>query len=108
MPWPCPLESWATGWPVASLAGESLGLEWSTVANSLYVSGLAAIAAVVAALPVAILTIQYASRVSALLERITYVGFALPGIVIALALVFFGLTMLRLYIRPWACLSSPT
>ena len=72
------------------LAGESLGLAWSTVANSLYVSGLAAIAAVVAALPVAILTIRYASRVSALLERITYVGFALPGIVIALALVFFG------------------
>ena len=72
------------------LAGESLGPAWSTVANSLYVSGLAAIAAVVAALPVAILTIRYASRVSALLERITYVGFALPGIVIALALVFFG------------------
>ena len=70
--------------------GESLGLVWSTVANSVYVSGPAAAAAVVAALPVAILTIRYAGRVSALLERITYVGFALPGIVIALALVFFG------------------
>ena len=73
-----------------AMAGESLGLTWSAIANSVYVSALAALVAVVAALPVAILTIRYASRVSALLERITYVGFALPGIVIALSLVFFG------------------
>ena len=72
------------------MAGESLGLEWGTAVNSVYVSGLAALAAVVAGLPVAILVVRYASRVSALLERISYIGFALPGIVIALALVFFG------------------
>ena len=72
------------------LAGESLGLEWGNAFNSVYVSGLAAAATVIAALPVAILTVRYASPLSALLERVTYVGFALPGIVIALALVFFG------------------
>ena len=72
------------------LAGESLGLEWGNAFNSVYVSGLAAVATVIAALPVAILTVRYASPLSALLERVTYVGFALPGIVIALALVFFG------------------
>ena len=72
------------------LAGESLGLAWSTVANSMYVSGLAAAAAAIFAVPVAILTIRHAGLGSVVLERITYIGFALPGIVIALALVFFG------------------
>ncbi len=43
-----------------------------------------------AALPVAILAVRYSGRLSSLLERATYIGFALPGIVIALALVFFG------------------
>ena len=71
-------------------AGESAGLVGITVVNSLYVSGLAALAAVIAAVPVAVLTVRYAGPASALLERITYVGFALPGIVIALALVFFA------------------
>ena len=71
-------------------AGEPLLLLWGAARNSLYVSGLAAAAAVVAALPVAILAVRYSGRVGALLERVTYVGFALPGIVIALALVFFG------------------
>ena len=72
------------------MAGQSLGLEWSTIANSMYVSVLAALAAVLAAIPLAVLTVRYAGRISALLERITYVGFALPGIVIALAVVYFG------------------
>ena len=71
-------------------AGQSLGLEWSTVFNSLYVSLMATAAAVVAALPVAYLAVRYAGGWAAFLERISYIGFALPGIVIAIALVFFG------------------
>ena len=71
-------------------AGESAGLVGTTVVNSLYVSALAAVAAVIVALPVAVLTVRYAGHASALLERITYIGFALPGIVIALSLVFFA------------------
>ena len=55
------------------MAGQSLGLEWSTIANSMYVSVLAALAAVLAAIPLAVLTVRYAGRISALLERITYV-----------------------------------
>jgi iron(III) transport system permease protein len=72
------------------LTGESLGLSWNTVLNSVYVSGLAAVVSIAAALPIAIMSVRYAGRVSGLLERVTYIGFALPGIVIALALVFFG------------------
>ncbi len=72
------------------LAGESMDLVWSTAVNSVYVSALAAAACVVAALPVAVLSVRYASPASALLERATYLGFALPGIVVALSLVYFG------------------
>ncbi len=71
-------------------AGEPLLLLWGHARNSLYVSGLAAVVAVLAALPIAILTVRYPGRISGLLERLSYVGFALPGIVVALALVFFG------------------
>ncbi len=71
-------------------AGEPLRLVWSSALNSGYVSGLAAVVTALAALPVAVLAVRYSGRISGLLERTTYVGFALPGIVIALALVFFG------------------
>ena len=72
-------------------AGESLGFQWSAAWNSLHVSGIAAVAAVGAALPIAVLAVRYPGRITALLERVTYLGFALPGIAVALALVFFAI-----------------
>jgi iron(III) transport system permease protein len=72
------------------VSGEPLLILWGAARNSLYVSVLAAVIAVAAALPVATLTVRYPGLFTGLLERVTYVGFALPGIVIALALVFFG------------------
>jgi iron(III) transport system permease protein len=71
-------------------AGEPLDLVWSAAWNSLYSSALAAALAVLAALPVAILSVRFRSRVSSVFEGITYAGYALPGIVIALALVRFA------------------
>lgn len=71
-------------------AGEPLNLVWEAVRNSVYIAALAAVAAVVAALPVAALTVRHPGILSGFLERLSYVGFALPGIAIALALVFFG------------------
>lgn len=71
-------------------AGEPLLLLWGDAWNSLYVSGLAALATIAAAFPVAALEVRYPGLLSSLLERITYVGFALPGIAVALGLVFFG------------------
>jgi len=58
--------------------------------NSVYVSGLTAIAAILAALPISIYAIRYPKRLSSLFERMTYLGSGLPGIVVALSLVFFG------------------
>lgn len=78
-------------WLVRGLAeGEPLRLVWRAAWHSVYVSGLAAGVAALAALPVAMLAVRYAGRVSGLVERMTYLGYALPGIVLALALVFFG------------------
>ena len=63
---------------------------WVRAWNSLLVSGLAAAATVAAALPVALLAVRYPGPMARLLERVSYVGFALPGIAVALALVFLG------------------
>ena len=71
-------------------AGEPFLILWGAALNSLYVSGLAAGVAVVAAFPVAAFSVRYPGILSGLLERVTYIGFALPGIAIALSLVFFG------------------
>ena len=78
-------------WLVRGISsGEPLLLLWSAMLNSVYVSVLAAIAAGVCAVPVAALLVRYPSIFSRVVERASFVGYALPGIVVALALVFFG------------------
>lgn len=72
------------------LGGEVIPDLWITTRNSISASGLAAAGTLLAALPVAIVSVRYPNRASKTIERITYIAFALPGIVIALALVFFG------------------
>ena len=78
-------------WLVRGLAaGERFGAVWDAAVNSIYASVLAAVVCVVAAVPVALLSVRYPSRFSFLVERFSYLGFALPGVVVALALVYFG------------------
>lgn len=78
-------------WLFRGLAGgESFSPVLHSAWNSVYVSGLAAGVAVLAALPVAMLVVRYPGSMAALIERLAYVGFALPAIVLALSLVFFG------------------
>ena len=79
-------------WVVRGLvAGETLDPVWEITVNSAYVSALAAVVAVAVSLPVAVLAVRRPGLWSGLLERCSYTGFALPGIVVALSLVFFGL-----------------
>ncbi|MCW3011239.1 MAG: binding-protein-dependent transport system inner rane component, partial [Solirubrobacterales bacterium] len=66
--------------------GELLG--WA--GNSLLVSLAAAAVATLAALPVAALAVRHPGRLTRGLERATFASNALPGIVVALALVFFA------------------
>jgi iron(III) transport system permease protein len=63
---------------------------WAPVANSIGVSLVAAAVAFAASLPVAILAARYPRPWTQALERLSYAGNALPGIVIALSLVFFA------------------
>ncbi|MFP8957699.1 ABC transporter permease [Natrialbaceae archaeon A-CW3] len=68
----------------------SLEFQWEFAYNSVYLALLAALAAVSFALPVAYYSGRYNSLLSRLFERATYLGFAVPGVVIGLALVFLG------------------
>ncbi|CAN5146282.1 iron ABC transporter permease [soil metagenome] len=78
-------------WLARGLAsGEPLRLLWGAAFNSVYVSALAAGVAALAALPVAVLAVRFPGRVAGFIERLSYLGYALPGIVLALSLVFFG------------------
>jgi iron(III) transport system permease protein len=85
-------------WLVRGLAeGEPLRPLWNAAWSSVYASGLAAGVVAIAALPVAVLAVRFPGRGSRFVERMTYLGYALPGIVLALSLVFFGANY-----APWA------
>jgi iron(III) transport system permease protein len=71
-------------------ASAGFGFRWDFAINSVYVAVLAAAGTVLAALPIAYVSARSNSRLAQLLERSTYVGYAVPGIVLALALVFLG------------------
>ncbi len=76
----------------SSIGRTRLVFEWGYATNSVLVSAAAALVCALAALPVAYLAARHRSRLSELLDRATYVGYAMPGIVLGLALVFFGVT----------------
>jgi len=84
------------------LAGEAALALGAATWNAFLASALAALVTVLAAIPVGILVVRRPSRWSYLLERLTYSAYALPGIVIALALVFLGANHL-----PWLYQSLP-
>jgi iron(III) transport system permease protein len=70
--------------------GRPIELAWRAALNSVLASSVAAAIAVVAAFPVVLLAERYPARWTRLLERLAFTANALPGIVIALSLVFFG------------------
>jgi len=79
-----------------------LTFEWIQAVNSVGVSAAAAIVAGLCALPVAYLAANHESPLALVFERLTYVGFAVPGVVLGLALVFFGASY-----APWLYQTVP-
>jgi iron(III) transport system permease protein len=78
-------------WSLQSFAGSTdWGETVSAAGSSLTVSGLAAVVAAACAIPIAVLSVRFGGPGARLVERLAYTGYALPGIVVALALVFFG------------------
>lgn len=71
------------------------GFEFQYAWNSTYAALLAAALAVVLALPVAYASI--AGRFGRLMDRVTYLGFGVPGIVMGTALVYVGLQLPFMY-----------
>jgi len=79
-------------WLVRGLsAGETANVAFGAAGRSLAAAALGAVAAVLAALPVAIWAARSRSRIARVVERVSFTGYALPGIVVALALVYVGI-----------------
>lgn len=78
---------------------ESTDVVWSDVGRALTstvsLAVVAGLTTVLIALPVGILAARHRSRTSAAIEGATYVTHALPGIVVAISLVFIGVRLLR-------------
>ncbi|MBE9166399.1 iron ABC transporter permease [Pleurocapsales cyanobacterium LEGE 06147] len=74
----------------------------SIALNSAWAAGLAALFSTLFALPVAILGVRFPGRLTTLIERASYIGFGLPGVVVALSLVFFGANY-----APWLYQTMP-
>ncbi|MCC6906193.1 MAG: iron ABC transporter permease [Anaerolineae bacterium] len=73
--------------------GEAFQIAWiGPIWRSVLASGLAALATAACALPLGLLVVRYPSLIARLLDRGGYIGNALPGVVIGLALVFFSAT----------------
>jgi iron(III) transport system permease protein len=70
--------------------GYGVTVAWEAALSSLSVCALAAAVAMLAVLPVAFLSHRHPSRWTGTIERLAFTGNALPGIVIALSLVFFA------------------
>ena len=70
--------------------GDDFGQLGSATWNTLMLGTLGALLTSLLALPVAILAVRYRGRVSQTIERLTYVGYGLPGLTIGLAFVFIG------------------
>lgn len=109
--WAAPAVAWcaavvglAIGLPLVALAywlgrGSSAGLDVaelsSAAVGTLWVSALGALLAVALALPVGVLAGRYRTRSASVFEQAAYAGHALPGIVVALSLVFLAVRYAR-------------
>lgn len=83
------------GWWVTQLGldgawANRLGDTATAAASSLLAASLGAVAATLLALPIALLAVRSPGRLTSVAEGLAYVGYALPGIVAALGLVFFA------------------
>ncbi len=75
--------------------------------NSVYVSIMAAVAAIIPAVTIALLSVRHPGRLTSFFEKASYIGFGLPGVVVALALVFAGVNLFPfLYQSIWMLVAA--
>ena len=82
---------WVDSYGAEDGIGDVMSALWGSVRYSV----VAAVATVLVALPIALLVARYRNRTTLLLDRSTYVTHALPGIVVAISMVFIGVRVMR-------------
>lgn len=82
---------WVSADGAEDIASDVASALWGSVRYSL----VAACITVLVALPIGLLVARYRSRTSLLLDRASYITHALPGIVVAISMVFIGVRFLR-------------
>ena len=70
--------------------GEIVSIDYLPIFNSIYISMLTTITVILFAIPLSFLTIRYKSILGKILERLSFIGFALPTISVSLGLVYIG------------------
>ncbi|MBA4538698.1 iron ABC transporter permease [Bacillus aquiflavi] len=61
---------------------------WGYAWNSVLVAGVSALICMIIALPIVYLKLRYPSVLTNIIDKITYSGYALPGVIVALGVVF--------------------
>jgi iron(III) transport system permease protein len=83
------------GWLRDQNGTTALRMDWSDVIvptwNTIWISLVAAAAAIAAMLPIAYLLARHRSRTGDLVNTVVVAGFAIPGLVVALSLIFWTL-----------------
>jgi len=78
-------------WLINGIAvGETFPPMWAVASNAVFASLLAAAACAALAAPAAVLAVRHPGALSSALYKVSHAGYAMPGVVVALALVFFG------------------
>lgn len=89
---------WVTGSGLIDHIGGAGDIDWARLgdatANTAQWAVAAAIVATACALPVTLLAVRYPGRISSLVERSTWVAHALPGVIMALSLVYISVRWL--------------
>jgi iron(III) transport system permease protein len=96
------LGQWLAQQPEALSGAGGAGVPWRAAGASLAIGAAAAAAAIVVAGPIALLAARHRTRLVGALERLSFVGFGLPGIVIALGLGSLALRHAALLYQTWA------
>ena len=95
-----------TTWLVRGIArGDVIDMRWGAVVGSLSGAAVAGLIAMVAAIPVTVLTVRFRGRATTWLDRSVYVIFSIPHITVALAIVFFGAAYLGPLYQSFAVLA---
>ena len=87
-----------------AIGGEPLRFVLETAVGTFAVGGLAAVGGVALAVIVAVLAARYPSRLSGAVETSVFSGYALPGIVVALSMVFLATRTLPILYQTFALL----